>query len=375
MWTTAPTNAPSGSSPRVRGRHHATAGDIIDAGLIPAGAGQTPHTALWQTPWGAHPRRCGADWQARKTGGVVEGSSPRVRGRPCRRSCRVVSTVRAHPRGCGADAEADGVTVGDWGSSPRVRGRPLQHLHHIGLERLIPAGAGQTRQRFRVAHAGLGSSPRVRGRPQMSIETIRYMGLIPAGAGQTTNDRRPVGYHRAHPRGCGADFTRAQISDQAPGLIPAGAGQTLLVPFSMPIENGSSPRVRGRHRLPERLRRSHGLIPAGAGQTSPRGSPRPGGWAHPRGCGADRSSMRTTSSAHGSSPRVRGRRISNVSTNWLRRLIPAGAGQTHLRSQSSSALRAHPRGCGADERRARGPPFEHGSSPRVRGRLRALLPL
>ena len=92
-----------GSSPRVRGRRLPVAEHVVHLGLIPAGAGQTPHTALWQTPWGAHPRRCGADWQARKTGGVVEGSSPRVRGRPCRRSCRVVSTVRAHPRGCGAD--------------------------------------------------------------------------------------------------------------------------------------------------------------------------------------------------------------------------------------------------------------------------------
>ena len=91
--------------------------------------------------------------------------------------------------------------------------------------------------------------------------------------------------------------------------------------------------------------------------------------AHPRGCGADRSSMRTTSSAHGSSPRVRGRRISNVSTNWLRRLIPAGAGQT---SRSSSALMrrwAHPRGCGADSSNSSPVSIVPGSSPRVRGRL------
>ena len=53
-----------------------------------------------------------------------------------------------------------------------------------------------------------------------------------------------------------------------------------------------------------------GLIPAGAGQTAINETPQQSGGAHPRGCGADVSDNQQAFRDLGSSPRVRGRRVS-----------------------------------------------------------------
>ena len=131
----------------------------------------------------------------------------------------------------------------------------------------------------------------------------------------------------AHPRGCGADASHSAtvVSDW-----------------------GSSPRVRGRHRWARPVPKLLGLIPAGAGQTviglgGGAGSP-----AHPRGCGADISSIAPWTSPPGSSPRVRGRRGFLPRKRWTLGLIPAGAGQTFSLKVPTVCGTAHPRGCGAD---------------------------
>ena len=217
-------------------------------------------------------------------------------------------THRAHPRGCGADAAVQAKELSEQGSSPRVRGRRPEHPGRQESAGLIPAGAGQT--------------PLLRG--------------VPSSA-------------RAHPRGCGAD----DILD----LLSA-------------LQEGSSPRVRGRppmHGAPSAPRR---LIPAGAGQTVLQRLRSFLGGAHPRGCGADFSLGRSTRSGLGSSPRVRGRHFSWDKGHDYPRLIPAGAGQTFRGSPSGWIGWAHPRGCGADLVGAANVYVARGSSPRVRGRQR-----
>ena len=181
-----------GSSPRVRGRPQHSPVPHLRMGLIPAGAGQT----------------CNSDSRE--------------------------STRRAHPRGCGADrssADSDAMMAG---SSPRVRGRLLMRRVFSAHRRLIPAGAGQTSTRTNTHPPGVGSSPRVRGRRIDRLEGRLDSGLIPAGAGQTWKVRSVKRLCRAHPRGCGADFSSAAVSI---------------------IHAGSSPRVRGRRRRTVRLRR------------------------------------------------------------------------------------------------------------------------
>ena len=250
----------------MRGRPALTPAAAFCQGLIPAGAGQTT------------------------------------------RSGKVRWVARAHPRGCGADLSR----------VARVSGRP-------------------------------GSSPRVRGRRVATSDQVALRGLIPAGAGQTSSQTLPASDIRAHPRGCGAD----------PVCVRPGA-----------VGDGSSPRVRGR--LLQRVvdEAEDGLIPAGAGQTPPP-TPRPSTCAaHPRGCGADAGELVTDTLNQGSSPRVRGRRVPQsmpFSCSWL---IPAGAGQTVTIQAFRSRKSAHPRGCGADVISDVKDIRQQGSSPRVRGRLR-----
>ena len=70
----------------------------------------------------------------------------------------------------------------------------------------------------------------------------------------------------------------------------------------------------------------------------------------------------------GSSPRVRGRLRANGEGWETEGLIPAGAGQTTEQWFRSLTLWAHPRGCGADEVCPPQLVPGAGSSPRVRGR-------
>ena len=90
--------------------------------------------------------------------------------------------------------------------------------------------------------------------------------------------------------------------------------------------------------------------------------------AHPRVCGADKSSIATYDGTLGSSPRVRGRPRRDNPGRWVGGLIPACAGQTQVERSRRGSLEAHPRVCGADTCRQRPGVPARGSSPRVRGR-------
>ena len=187
----------------------------------------------------------------------------------------------------------------------------------------------------------------MRGRLPFPVLQHRLAGLIPAGAGQTTRDCCSMLGTGAHPRGCGADAAVAFPMDAAPG---------------------SSPRVRGRHRLLARHTAGRRLIPAGAGQTRRMALCFASTWAHPRGCGADVLAATSSATLRGSSPRVRGRRYLPCGCWASGGLIPAGAGQTRRSPKGPSGCTAHPRGCGADERACEIDLPSDGSSPRVRGR-------
>ena len=172
----------------------------------------------------AHPRACGENTALVTVASYIGGSSPRMRGKPCRRSCGVSGSrlipahagktlarslartlARAHPRACGENLKGQLEAVTGGGSSPRMRGKPSVAVKRLNVCGLIPAHAGKTRRRPRTsdarrAHpracgenqdadnqsaATLGSSPRMRGKPfTRTIEMFRWR-LIPAHAGKT----------------------------------------------------------------------------------------------------------------------------------------------------------------------------------------------
>ena len=217
-----------GSSPRVRGKLISSSENLREGGLIPACAGKTNSSIASTGTRKAHPRVCGENRGVHRFKTLVDGSSPRVRGKrnectghpvvqglipACagktgRGSRRVVSG-RAHPRVCGENVQSMGPHASVRGSSPRVRGKRTRQSAESPRARLIPACAGKTTslwlgRRSRRAHPRVcgenlmrrraearasGSSPRVRGKPDHGVDDVPQRRLIPACAGKTSSTR------------------------------------------------------------------------------------------------------------------------------------------------------------------------------------------
>ena len=253
-----------------------------------------------------------------------------------------------------------------------------------------------------------GSSPRVRGKLHPNDPTWRRSGLIPACAGKTFRSCFRLSELRAHPRVCVENDCLSKIrgdvsgssprvrgkpkgaiaSDAAAGLIPACAGKTssrsrrfrrrrahprVCGENIKETEDaggglGSSPRVRGKRLTSERRPQGRGLIPACAGKTTVEaGNPRITR-AHPRVCGENFSSVSRYARSRGSSPRVRGKLLTPLIGALTTGLIPACAGKTKFVHCADKIAWAHPRVCGENKIRESARFKVAGSSPRVRGK-------
>ena len=193
--------------------------------------------------------------------------------------------------------------------------------------RFIPAGAGNTRNPDICHRLTTGSSPRVRGTHVMcALVPLFTCGSSPRVRG-----------------------THAKITARSTKYF------------------GSSPRVRGtRWRYGDQHLRDR-FIPAGAGNTSGGILPRPIILVHPRGCGEHGSHHAAMVSRSGSSPRVRGTHRMPWPNRAYFRFIPAGAGNTPPVPSAAALLPVHPRGCGEHPCLLIEGDAQPGSSPRVRG--------
>ena len=181
----------------------------------------------------------------------------------------------------------------------------------------------------------------------------------------------------------------AQIVILAIGIIPADAGSTHQSGYRLStradhprgcgehgikaadrrFEGGSSPRMRGARISVGMGRIDTGIIPADAGSTAQGRVLGAGPADHPRGCGEHLSCRPAIGRHQGSSPRMRGALCEDFTGDRSRRIIPADAGSTDRSDSQHPTRMDHPRGCG-----------EHllvlfsllpatGSSPRMRGAL------
>ena len=91
--------------------------------------------------------------------------------------------------------------------------------------------------------------------------------------------------------------------------------------------------------------------------------------AHPRVCGENKRYARMKVFEAGSSPRVRGKRISMYPSIAATGLIPACAGKTSSWAWGAAPMTAHPRVCGENTSKLAANGVKGGSSPRVRGKL------
>ena len=240
-----------------------------------------------------------------------------------------ISWTPVHPRACGEHAAGQLVAEVVDGSSPRLRGTPLAFRVQVLPARFIPAPAGNTagaapgpgamavHPRACGEHSApeqaeqrqVGSSPRLRGTRPIANSIISASRFIPAPAGNTASLGMRQRHQAVHPRACGE--------------------HGLKVP-TLPMADGSSPRLRGTLRLAKPAAGFVRFIPAPAGNTitSPSSSSMPS--VHPRACGEHRKRVASAFCRRGSSPRLRGTPTSHLAYQLSCWFIPAPAGNTPI---------------------------------------------
>ena len=274
--------------------------------------------------------------------------------------------VTDHPRACGERFDLTEPSVSIPGSSPRVRGTLVLSLGVLPDRRIIPARAGNANflracPTITTDHPRAcgerngdiptdeqpnGSSPRVRGTLCLEPCPSSERRIIPARAGNAGARSARAGAGSDHPRACG------ERGGDSGALSGSG---------------GSSPRVRGTRFPNVRRQRRDRIIPARAGNAPTRHPPCRGRPDHPRACGERFSRMRSVTSAHGSSPRVRGTLKYKDLPGVGPRIIPARAGNARPFLSRAYGSQDHPRACGERGFDSGAKYAPAGSSPRVRG--------
>ena len=192
----------------------------------------------------------------------------------------------------------------------------------------------------------MGSSPRMRGTLAYRRGVIEDIGIIPAHAGNTLLSHSVSFALRDHPRACGEHFinTTGEVD-----------------------KTGSSPRMRGTLPINCSGESVIRIIPAHAGNTDEAGVDEPVGGDHPRACGEHAVYAPRDPIREGSSPRMRGTRLSQGRRGPGLGIIPAHAGNTPLTPTRSTRHRDHPRACGEHFCHWLSVEATPGSSPRMRG--------
>ena len=130
-----------------------------------------------------------------------------------------------------------------------------------------------------------------------------------------------------HPRACGEQILRDLHPHTDIGSSRACGEQVCLSGFEW-IATGSSPRVRGTGNSGDRHERVHRFIPARAGNSRLTRYQDRYPAVHPRACGEQRYLTFRAALTAGSSPRVRGTVLRDLSRCCLGRFIPARAGNS-----------------------------------------------
>ena len=174
------------------------------------------------------------------------------------------------------------------GIIPAYAGNTKDYREHAPHVWDHPRVCGEHHMTSIMVHLNWGSSPRMRGTPTNNNTSFIVAGIIPAYAGNTCEERRRCGQDRDHPRVCGEhDVCNSGLA----------------------VNQGSSPRMRGTLTAEQWLDMHRGIIPAYAGNTMRCSARYYDSRDHPRVCGEHIPIGWKLALALGSSPRMRGTRI------------------------------------------------------------------
>ena len=165
----------------------------------------------------------------------------------------------------------------------------------------------------------------MRGTPHLVFAAAALSGIIPAYAGNTGFRALPRLRCGDHPRVCGEHLFDGER---------ACCGM------------GSSPRMRGTPRHNDCPHHPTGIIPAYAGNTASARCASIARRDHPRVCGEHTVVVDFVGGLPGSSPRMRGTLYQQHHNQRIAGIIPAYAGNTHVRHWRCRRQGDHPRVCG-----------------------------
>ncbi len=191
-----------GLSPRMRGNPTIAADTSLQAGSIPAHAGEPAWKISARTRARVYPRACGGTSRLASNRWDVWGLSPRMRGnrRPGRAS-------RTGP-----------------GSIPAHAGEPRPEHRPNGFVRVYPRACGGTSREHHIDSGHQGLSPRMRGNRFHRGFAFRLGGSIPAHAGEPITAADLDSLARVYPRACGGTGWGARPGGPGRGLSPRMRG-------------------------------------------------------------------------------------------------------------------------------------------------------
>ena len=170
-----------GSPPRMRGKRYRRYDCCNYRRITPAHAGKTGHR--WETTHRQpdHPRACGENTADQLRAMDVDGSPPRMRGKP------------------------DGVEVGAALEriTPAHAGKTQLFPAHQGQRADHPRACGENRKPKTHNTRAKGSPPRMRGKPHSNRGLQKCCRITPAHAGKTTLHSLSCELQTDHPRACG----------------------------------------------------------------------------------------------------------------------------------------------------------------------------
>ena len=256
----------------------------------------------------------------------------------------------------------------DFGLSPRVRGKPASAQTTRDKGRSIPACAGET---GRHGRCGVGPAvyPRVCGGNLACLRAaLDTVGLSPRVRGKHLWRIYYPLDARSIPA-CAGETIECRDTAGHSRVYPRVCGGNQMLERVTAAPRGLSPRVRGKPHLvptPVDIERS---IPACAGETVPRAYVSSVGEVYPRVCGGNHLVVPIGQLIVGLSPRVRGKLWAILSRSYHLRSIPACAGETPAAPAGRRRSAVYPRVCGGNAKFFRKAVTLWGLSPRVRGKL------
>ena len=228
----------------MRGRRNTRPGRTVRLRNTPADAGTTGDGTGSGRGQGEHPRGCGDDRTGSGVTPSPSGTPPRMRGRhemiqragwaegntpadagTTRCGRRPWGRGAEHPRGCGDDMPSAEEVAGAIGTPPRMRGRRCGRRCRSWLRRNTPADAGTTPTHAPSGTSSTGTPPRMRGRLKELVDGLVDGGNTPADAGTTTSLPRSRRRRTEHPRGCGDDSVPCTLTRTTDGTPPRMRGR------------------------------------------------------------------------------------------------------------------------------------------------------